>query len=384
MVIAATTTALMLSLRSARALVTTRPTATTTTTFCRALARSSKQNDDDEDPTASGGASTATLEWERFEFSDRPKNDRRFYGDDDADGPSSAQTIQHADNDAFRDVVRVETALDEEFVSEFDRRRAELSSVSSSTVARATAALRAYLTDERIARLESVLDKRTDACRLLFENPANPSNVWACLRTADSFGVRTVHVVVESATYNDAKSAVFQKRGARSAMGSARWVDVVPHSSTEEAVVALRRDGYRIVASDCDPHRAIDVRDVEWVKHNDDDDDENNNNNNNKVCVVMGNEARGISESMREAADELFTLPMDGFAESFNLSVATAITCAHLSARADDGPIRPGDLEPRERDLLRLRWTVHSISKIRTARLLLEREGIVLPDAFFQ
>ena len=46
----------------------------------------------------------------------------------------------------------------------------------------------------------------------------------------------------------------------------------------------------------------------------------------------MGNEERGISDEMRSLADETFYLPMCGFAESFNLSVATAITLAYMKA----------------------------------------------------
>ena len=67
----------------------------------------------------------------------------------------------------------------------------------------------------------------------------------------------------------------------------------------------------------------------------------------------MGNEERGISEEMRRLADKTFTLPMCGFAESFNLSVATSITLAHMSSKSDGegtGPLRPGDLDEHEKD----------------------------------
>ena len=50
------------------------------------------------------------------------------------------------------------------------------------------------------------------------------------------------------------------------------------------------------------------------------------------ICIVMGNEERGISKTLRNLADETFYLPMCGFAESFNLSVATAITLAYMKA----------------------------------------------------
>jgi len=108
----------------------------------------------------------------------------------------------------------------------------------------------------------------------------------------------------------------------------------------------------------------------------------------------MGNEERGISDEMRDAADGAFFLPMVGFAESFNLSVATAITAAHLSAASTSsssshsssktnqgGPIRPGDLSEHEYNCLRLKGLLNSVAQKRIAFALLKQEGIELPDA---
>ena len=86
---------------------------------------------------------------------------------------------------------------------------------------------------------------------------------------------------------------------------------------------------------------------------------------------------------MRELADETFYLPMCGFAESFNLSVATAITLAYMSAvstRAGDedgndlkGPLRPGDLDPHELQSLRLRGVLNSLAQRRMGKALLKK-----------
>ena len=98
----------------------------------------------------------------------------------------------------------------------------------------------------------------------------------------------------------------------------------------------------------------------------------------------MGNEERGISDEMREIADGTFFLPMAGFAESFNLSVATAITAAHLSAASSDeeneGPIQPGDLPRQEYNCLVLKGMLNSVAQKRVATALLRQEGITLPD----
>lgn len=92
----------------------------------------------------------------------------------------------------------------------------------------------------------------------------------------------------------------------------------------------------------------------------------------------MGNEDRGISEEMRELADETFTLPMCGFAESFNLSVATSITLAHMSAKSQNGkgPLRPGDMDKHEFDCLYLKGLLHSLPQRRTGQALLKQNKL--------
>ncbi len=229
------------------------------------------------------------------------------------------------------------------------------------------------------------------------------------------------------------KAAVIQKRGMRTAMGSAVWMTIRQFGSIEEAITCLRQEeGCLIYASDLNPN-AKDVRDLIWDVDFDDVVDSNVENNNNMedeinndttenrrsnngdgkimrrrqdqrpICIVMGNEERGISDEMRSVADETFYLPMCGFAESFNLSVATAITLAYMSAASDrgvagdrgsragttgsgsgiKGPLRPGDLDPHELQCLKLRGVINSLAQKRMGKALLKQEGIVLPNSLF-
>jgi len=297
------------------------------------------------------------LKWEKFEFGVNPKKDGRF--------SKSKQADLHNLN------------FDEE--AEEDRRVAErLESIntafydlSSEDVASATSVIEPYINEARLERIDEVLAKRTRRSRFLFENPSNPSNVFACLRTIDSFGVQYVDIVVDSKKY-DKPMALAQKRSMRSAMGSAHWISLTNHAKTVEAVKEMKRQGYRVIASDLNPH-SKDVRELDWDV---------------PTCVVMGNEEVGITQEMRELADETFTLPMYGFAESFNLSVATAITCAHMSASSSVclekgksiGPFQPGDLTQHEKNCLRLKWLLNSLPQKKMGGALLRKSGIKLPD----
>ena len=177
--------------------------------------------------------------------------------------------------------------------------------------------------------------------------------------------------------------------------GSACWMTLRQFGSTEEAIKTLREEeGCLIYASDLNPS-SMDVRNLNWDVNFETETNTNSVNVSSKqrpICVVMGNEDRGISDKMRELADETFYLPMCGFAESFNLSVATAITLAHMSAvsngaQSDNdvakGPLRPGDLNSHELRCLRLKGMLNSLAQKRMGKALLKKEGIVLPNSLY-
>ncbi|CAN0079552.1 unnamed protein product, partial [Ectocarpus fasciculatus] len=198
---------------------------------------------------------------------------------------------------------------------------------------RAVDLLKGYLSEDRLSRMEDVLDQRTRSTTLVFENPANPNNVWACLRTLDSFGIQHAHIVSDPSTYS--KQA--RLKTMCTAMGSQKWLTLHGHDRPEDAVGKLKADGYQVVASDLSPS-AVPISEIDWSV---------------PTAVVLGNEERGISDSMRDMADATFVIPMRGFVRSFNMSVACSIILAHLSAvRA----LKHGDLPEDERREVAVTW----------------------------
>lgn len=308
--------------------------------------------------------STSQLDWGQFEFSSSPKLDKRFTLD--IQNEKNFDTLIESEAKEDRLAAEKLTALNEAYQS-----------ISPSLVKQATDAIRPFINPNRIHRIESVLKQRTKRSKFLFENPSNPSNVWACLRTIDSFGIQNVDLIIESGKYAG-KQAIAQKRGMRTAMGSAQWLSLRNFSNTERAVTQIKKEeGYLLYASDLNP-KAVDIRDIDW--------------NAGPICVVMGNEESGISDEMRNMADQTFTLPMKGFAESFNLSVATSIVLAHMSAASkqgpddvdhnDHGPLRAGDLDDHEINCLRLKGFLNSLPQKRLGQALLRESGVHLPDLF--
>jgi tRNA G18 (ribose-2'-O)-methylase SpoU len=304
------------------------------------------------------------LDWESFDYGQDPKWDPRF---DDSRSLSVS-------NEELDRMVVVEDVKDKVWAKKMNQEQSVWQTLSPDLVERATNSLRPLINEDRVARIESILKQRTRQTRFLFENPSNPSNVWACLRTIESFGIQYVDVIIESSTYKG-KAAISQKRGMRTAVGSAQWLSINNHASSVAAVKKLREEqNCRIYASDLNPN-SKDIRTIDWSAAE---------NSDQPICIVMGNENAGISDEMRELVDGTFTLPMSGFAESYNLSVATAITLAHLSAasQGDKGPLRPGDLQEHEYNCLFLKGILNSVSQNRMAHAVLRRDGIKLPVEF--
>jgi tRNA (guanosine-2'-O-)-methyltransferase len=176
-------------------------------------------------------------------------------------------------------------------------------------------ALSPVVTPERLRRIEEVVRGRTDSLALVLDSIADPHNSSAVLRSADAFGVQTVHVIVGEHGFRASRGV---------SKGTHRWLDVIRYESAEACTRRLKRDGYSIyVAAMGGDAQLEDLR------------------NTPRLAVVFGNEHRGVSSEMRDLADGTFSIPMWGFVESLNISVAAAITMQRLAR--DGRPPLPAD-----------------------------------------
>ncbi len=192
-------------------------------------------------------------------------------------------------------------------------------------------ALSPLVTPGRLRRIEEVVRSRTDSLVLVLDRIADPHNSSAVLRSADAFGVQTVHAIVGEHGFRASRGV---------SKGTHRWLDVVRYKSAEACAHRLRGDGYAIyVAAMGAETQPEDLS------------------NTPRLAVVFGNEHCGVSPEMRSFADGTFSIPMRGFVESLNISVAAAITMQTL---AGDG--RPHLSVERQREL-KARFLMNSVQK---------------------
>ena len=116
----------------------------------------------------------------------------------------------------------------------------------------------------------------------------------------------------------------------------------------------LRKRGYRVLVTSVDPgSRPLNEVDITAGP----------------VALVMGNELRGTSREIIEAADGLVHIPMHGFTESFNVSVSAAICLSDMRTRMMNAGVQ-WELSDGEKNDLRLRWLRTMVNRSE----LLERE----------
>ena len=197
-------------------------------------------------------------------------------------------------------------------------------------------ALDALVSEERRRRIEEVLDGRTRTVTPVVEGTVNMGNVSAVMRTAEALGFQELHLVTGEARFKDSP---------RTSTGAEKWLDVHAWTSAGACVDALRARGYRIVATNLDP-TARGIEDLDFTK---------------KTALVFGNERDGVSREMLAAADERCFLPMTGFAQSYNISVAAAIALYHAYRDRMARSGYHGDLTDDERDYLRAVYFKRSV-----------------------
>ncbi len=188
------------------------------------------------------------------------------------------------------------------------------------------------MTEERLEKIRRVLGFRQPDLQVVLENVKNPHNMSAVFRTCDAVGVQHVHVV------NQGRCAGFSKGISKSAE---QWIDIHFHTRIEGLFSVLKEAGMKIYVTAISPD-AIDFRECNYTL---------------PCAVVFGNERDGVSDEAVKLADEAVFIPMKGFVQSFNISVAAAIILYEaMSQREKAGMYNESRLSPQEYQRLFGSW----------------------------
>lgn len=185
--------------------------------------------------------------------------------------------------------------------------------------------------DERRERLWSVIRGRIGSVTVLMDAPHDPHNAAAILRSCDGLGIPRVHLVPREEDFAVGRTV---------AKGAERWIEVVPHRSPEVALAALHEQGFTTVATHPEGNLAPEA--LARLP---------------RVALILGNEHDGLRDALHQGAKDSVRIPMLGFVESFNVSVAAAV----LLYAATRG--RSGDLPEAEQMRFYARALVRSVPR---------------------
>ena len=135
---------------------------------------------------------------------------------------------------------------------------------------------------------------------LILNGIQDPGNIGTIIRTADSLNIK--QIIVSRGTVE-----VYNPKIVRSTMGAIFRVKIIESANILDTIERLKEHGIKVYATDLYTNESIYSVDFD------------------NSAVVIGNEARGVEEAVKNVCDKKIKIPMLGKTESLNASVATGV-----------------------------------------------------------
>ena len=179
-------------------------------------------------------------------------------------------------------------------------------------------------------KLQEILNARLGSIVPVCVNLENPHNASAILRTCEALGILEVFVIEEDFPFHPSPKVT---------QGAERWIRVRRFRRAEPAFQELRARGFRIFAAMPNGDSVLEELPVDAP-----------------LALVFGNENEGLGPEILAQCDGTFRIPMFGFTESLNVSVAAGIALYFVSSARRHRLGREGDLSPIDQEELRKQY----------------------------
>lgn len=142
---------------------------------------------------------------------------------------------------------------------------------------------------------------------VMLDKIEDPHNLGAIVRSCEAMGVGAI--IIPERRNVKVNSTVY-----KTSAGAINHMDVCMVTNLNRTIDNLKKNGFWVYGTTLDANEYI--NEVDFSK---------------KVCLVIGNEGRGISQKVKENCDKLVKIPMVGKINSLNASVACAICVYEIS-----------------------------------------------------
>jgi tRNA (guanosine-2'-O-)-methyltransferase len=191
------------------------------------------------------------------------------------------------------------------------------------------------LNDKRLQRIEEVLKRKQPTLEVFLDNVDNSQNISAIIRSCDGVGVLNF--------YYANKKDVNIKIHKTITQGAHHWLNHERIDSAKKVAFlkAKQAEGFQVVVTHLS-EKSVSYREVDYTQ---------------KIIIVMGNEAEGISQEVLALANKVVVIPMQGMAQSLNVSVATALLLYEAERQLDEaGKYDEAQLSPKMQERLKFEW----------------------------
>lgn len=194
--------------------------------------------------------------------------------------------------------------------------------------------LKSFLTAERIQKIERFAEESSDFILPVLQDVYQFRNAAAVIRSVEACGF---HKVVALEDQNLFKPNTKVTRGAET------WVEIEKMPFSTLSLQKIKARGYKILSVTKAPD-AVSITNYELTA---------------PVALIFGNEMRGVAKEVVDFSDQSVYIPMYGFTESFNVSVAAAICMYEMKKKLINSPLNYKLSEEKKLDL-KVRWATHS------------------------
>jgi tRNA (guanosine-2'-O-)-methyltransferase len=190
------------------------------------------------------------------------------------------------------------------------------------------------LTSDRIEKIKQVVSLRCFDVAVVLENIYDSGNANAVMRSAEAMGFGNIHSI---------EPGVKHKTSQRITKGADKWLEVQRWKSTLECVQQLKKEGKKIVVTCLE--NSVPLQQVDFSV---------------PCALVLGNEKDGASQEMISLADERVVIPMQGFVQSYNISVAGALCLYHIFMERQTKLGKSADLNELQQQILMAHYYLRS------------------------
>ena len=147
-------------------------------------------------------------------------------------------------------------------------------------------------------------EKRKFPIYIVLDNVEDKVNIGSIFRIADAFGVSKIYICG-----ND--NEVVDKKVKRISRNTTEYIDFEYFKTTDDCVSKLKNEGIKVIGLEI-TSQSVSVNLYDFNK-------------NNKYAFVIGNEEKGVSQSVLNNVDGTVHVDMYGNNSSMNVAVSTGI-----------------------------------------------------------